>query len=251
MFRTERQTIILEELARVGRVSTTELAQRFGVSEDSIRKDLQRLSADGLIQRVYGGAVSLDDTPDRNVTARVDAYRPQKQQIAQKAYDLIQNDQTIYLDVSSTNLYLADLLAKGEKHVIVVSTMLDVIKRVAAGKNVIAQCPGGKMDVELNGFVGATTLSVLQDMCFDLAFLGALGANVEDDAVTVFDMEDGVVKRTVLHGATKAYVLADAHKFHAHGNYRYAGLSDFTGVITDDAGVAYADAIRKLGIELL
>ena len=54
-----------------------------------------------------------------------------------------------------------------------------------------------------------------------------------------------------MHGATKAYVLADAHKFHAHGNYRYAGLSDFTGVITDDAGVAYADAIRKLGIELL
>lgn len=251
MFRTERQTVILEELTRVGRVSTTELAQRFGVSADSIRKDLQRLSADGLIQRVYGGAVSLDDTPSRNVTARVDDHRPQKEQIAQKAYDLIQNDQTIYLDVSSTNLYLADLLARGDKHVVVVSNMLDVIKRVAAGKNIVAQCPGGRMDLELNGFVGATTLSMLADMCFDLAFLGALGANVEDDAVTVFDMEDGVVKKTVLHGANKAYVMADAHKFRAHGTYRYARLSDFTGVITDDAGAGYADSVRKLGVELL
>lgn len=251
MFRTERQDAILDELSREGRVTTSELAERYQVSEDSIRKDLQRLAADGRLRRVYGGAVSVGDAPKRAVTSRVDDYRPQKVDIARKAYELIEDGQTIFLDISSTNLYLADLLAKGSKRVIVVSNMLDLLRRASEGDNVEVQCPGGKVNMELNGLVGAVTRGMLERVSFDLAFIGALSVNVKDDAVTTFDMEDGAIKQTVLKAAERSYLVTDSHKFRARGTYRYARLSDFTGIITDEDNAAHRKAAAALGVEVL
>lgn len=251
MFRTERQDAILDQLSNNGRVATVTLANSFKVSEDSIRKDLQQLAAEGKLKRVYGGAVRVDEAAKRRVDARVDDYSEQKREVAAKAYGLIQNDQTVFLDISSTNLYLADLVAQGPKHVIVVSNMLGVLKRVASGSGVQAQCPGGTMNAELSGLVGAATSKMLQNMSFDLAFIGALGISVDRNAVSTFDLEDGTVKQTVLAASSRSYVVADSHKFSQRGNYRFARISDFTGIITDSAGESQRDAVEALGTALL
>ncbi|WP_058269822.1 DeoR/GlpR family DNA-binding transcription regulator [Olsenella massiliensis] len=252
MFKAERLDAILEEVALEGRVTTTALAKRFGVSEDSIRKDLQGLGAQGKLQRVYGGAVSIDtEQPSRTVTSRLDCHRTQKLEIAQKAYDLIEDGQTIFLDISSTNLFLADLLAQGDKRVIVISNMLDVVKKVAAGRNIEAQCPGGKVNLELSGFVGASTARMLGKLRFDISFLGTLEMNIEEDCASTFDMEDGTIKQTVLENSRRSYLVADSHKFNKRGEYRYARLSDFTGIITDGEDAAHRQAAAALDIEVI
>lgn len=251
MFKTERHDAILREVALTGRVTTTALAERFGVSEDSIRKDLQQLGAEGKLQRVYGGAVSIEDEPHKHIVmSRVDDFREQKLEIAKKALNLIEDGQTVFLDISSTNIYLANLLASSNKQIIVVSNMLDAVKKVAAGGSIEAQCPGGKVNLELNGFVGAATVQSLSNMSFDLAFMGTLELNVTNNSVATFDLEDGTVKQTVLKNSDRAYLVADSHKLHTQGKYRYARLSDFTGVIMEDGNEGARQAIRKLGIEV-
>ncbi len=251
MFRSERQSAILDELARNGRVSTAELAERFGVSEDSIRKDLQQLDAEGKAQRVYGGAVSVEEPIQRNVTSRVDAYRDQKIEIATKAYDLLEDGQTIFLDIASTNLYLADLLATGQKRVTVVSCMLGVLSRLAGSQSVTVQCPGGTLSSELNGFMGALTMQTLERFHFDAAFLGTLCLDTTNDSVSTFDMEDGLLKQVVLRNSHHTYLVADSHKFHAAEKYRYARMSDFSALIADAGASEYADECREIGIRVL
>lgn len=251
MFRNERHDEILQLVARDGRVSTSELAKRYGVSEDSIRKDLQQLDAEGKLTRVYGGAVALEEKATRQVVSRVDAHADEKRAIAAKAFDLIEDDTTVYLDVSSTNLYLADLLAASDKRVIVVSNMLELLTRVAAGPNIDAQCPGGHVNVELNGLVGGVTTRALSQACFDLAFLGTVEFDLENNVASTFDSEDAAVKRTALERSRRSYVVGASHKFGAHGGYRYAWLSEFSGLITDDGQPEWVRRAREAGLDVL
>ena len=251
LFRNERHERILQLVERDGRVETAGLARTFGVSEDSIRKDLQQLDSEHLVRRVYGGAVALSSETPHEVLSRVDDYRDQKVEIARKAFGLIENDMTVFLDISTTNLFLADMIGKSDVRCIVVSNMIDIMKSAAAGRNVEVQCPGGRMNLELNGLVGATCARSLARVRPDLAFLGTLEVSVDDDSVSTFDSEDGMVKQTVLERAARSYVVADSHKFAARGSYAYARLTDFTGLITDDGDPAYCERVRRLGIDVL
>lgn len=252
MFRNERHEEILQLVARDGRVATTELAERYGVSEDSIRKDLQQLDAEGKLQRVYGGAVALPDAqPTRQVASRVDERADEKRLVAGKAFELIEDDMTIFLDVSSTNLYLADLLAASDKRLIVVSNMLDLLSRVAAGANIDAQCPGGHVSLELNGLVGGVTTRNLARNHFDLAFLGTINFGLEDNEVTTFDSEDAAIKHTALERSARTYVVGDSHKFNVQGGFRYARLTDFEAIITDEAHSDWVNRARAAGLTVL
>lgn len=251
MFRNERHRKILELVTSDGRVATSDLAKRFGMSEESIRKDLQQLDADGLLHRVYGGAVPVAQKTSHVVLSRLDEHRELKQQVARKAFGLIEDDMTVFLDISTTNLFLADLIAQSSLRCIVISNMLDIVKRAAEGPNVEVQCPGGRMNLELNGLVGATCAEALSRVHPDLAFLGTLEVCVGDDRVSTFDSEDGAIKRTVLAASERSYVVADSHKFNARGSYRYAKLTDFTGLVTDDEDEAHRERARRLGIQVI
>lgn len=251
MFRNERHEEIVRLVQKEGRVSTTDLAQRFGVSEDSIRKDLQELDAAKLLQRVYGGAVPLAAATPHPVLARTGSYHEQKMAIARKAFGLIEEEMTIFLDCSTTALCLADLIAASDLRLIVVSTMLDIVKRAAEGRQVEVQCPGGRMNLELNGLVGAGCIRSLERVRPDIAFLGTLEVSVAENRVSTFDAEDGAVKACALEGAARSYVLADSHKFSGRGPYAYAKLTDFTGLITDGENEEMCARARRLGIEVL
>lgn len=251
MFRNERHEEIVRLVQREGRVSTADLAQRFGVSEDSIRKDLQELDAEKLLQRVYGGAVPLAASVPHPVLARTGSRHEQKMEIARKALSLIENEMTVFLDCSTTALCLADLIAESDLRVIVVSNMLDIVRRAAEGRQVEVQCPGGRMNLELSGLVGAGCVRSLERVHPDAAFLGTLEVSVAENRVSTFDAEDGAVKACVLEGAARSYVLADSRKFSGRGPYAYARLTDFTGLITDGEDKEHAERARRLGIEVL
>lgn len=251
MFLKERQAEIVSLLDANGRVTVSDLAQRFGVTEDCIRKDLKQIDEQGKCHRVYGGAISCATLPERNVFSRINTSRPEKRAIAEKALRLIKPGQTVFLDISTTNLQLAELLAASDVSCMVVSNMLDVLKTVAKNPGITATCPGGTVNLELNGLVSAATLAMLERMRFDVSFLGAVGVDVEDDGVTTFDQEDSLIKECVLERSDACYLVADAHKLAACGNYRYAALSDFDGLIMEDRHLVDADRARELGIKVL
>lgn len=251
MFPEERHQHIVDQLERTGRVTVTDLAQRFGVTEDCIRKDLKQLAADGRCKRVYGGATKAEASGERLVANRLAKFKPEKQEIARKALALIEPKQVIYLDISSTNLYLAQLIAASGTTCTVVSPMIDINQALAASASVTAICPGGAMHSELNGFVGSVAIEAVRRFRFELAFIGAAGIDVDEGQATTYDAEDGLLKRTAIECSGRSYLMCESRKLNAYGNFRFAGFSDFEALICDDDNAEACGLVRKAELEVL
>ena len=251
MFHKERHDQIVEYVQERGRASVAELAERFDVTEDCIRKDLKQLDGQGTIERVYGGAISVSTSPERSVYKRMGVNTAEKASIAQKAFEQIKEGETVFLDISTTNVLLAGLLAKGQKRCIVISNMVDVLQTLATNPALTVICTGGYVNLETNGYTGALTVSMLEQLRFDRAFFGAVGVDLDSGDVTTFDVDDGLVKSCVIRRARERYLVVDTHKFKAGGNYCYARLSDFGTVITDSPSPATKKALKALHVECI
>lgn len=253
MFLKERQDAIAELIALEGRVTVGELAERFGVSDDCIRKDLKVLVEEGRARKVYGGAIRPESLADRMIMNRVDVHEAQKRALAQRAYELVEENTTIYLDCSSTNHYLAELLAAGPKSLHVASNMIDVLQVLVGHEQLQVTGIGGTVSGELNGFTGPQTLAMLDPLRFDAAFMGALGVDPRSGDVTTFDADDGMVKRAVLQRSQAAYLLSDSSKVGAWGTFAYASLETFTGIILEPEAqdTPRARALKEIGAPLL
>lgn len=251
MFLRERQDAIVDLVNRRGRVTVGELAMHFDVTPDCIRKDLRRLDAEGMLRRVYGGATSVATSPEHDLQGRLEVHLDEKQAIARKAYEQIVDGETIFVDISTTTLVLARLLARGEKSCVVVSNGIDALQALSANRSLTVLGTGGRVNREFNGFLGASTLDALDPINFDKAFLGALGVDLSRDAVTTFDADDRLVKRMVLGNSAHAFLLVDKHKFAMRGTHRYARLREFDSVITDEPTPRLRSLARDLGTHLV
>lgn len=233
MFTSERHEQILHKLQIEGKVKVKELSEMFNVSEDCIRKDLKQLEAAGHLKRAYGGAIAVDDRLIRDVFARKDKDADVKKEIAKKAYDLIETGETIFLDISTTNIYLAQLLATGKKSCIIVSNMIEILQILAKNPLLNVIGTGGNVNMELNGFVGAMTLSIIKQHYFDRCFIGTLGVDETFTHLTTFDLDDGLVKAAAINNSKTKYVVMDAHKFSSYGNFKFIKLSEIDLIISD------------------
>lgn len=233
MFTSERHEQIINKIQEEGKVKVKELSEIFGVSEDCIRKDLKQLEAKGHLKRVYGGAIASDMDLIRNVFARKDKDATVKKEIAQKAYELIENGETIFLDISTTNIYLAQLLAAGKKSCIIVSNMIEILQILAKNPLLNVIGTGGNVNMELNGFVGAMTLSIIKQHYIDRCFIGTLGVDADLTHLTTFDLDDGLVKEAAINNSKIKYVVMDANKFSSCGNFKFSNLHDIDMIITD------------------
>ncbi len=251
MFLEERQQQTIKLLETHGRVTVAELAQRFDVTEDCIRKDLKQLAADGKCRRVYGGATALQATPEPNVIDRIGTMVPQKRIIAAKAVELIYPESTVFLDISTTNLFLAQLIA--ERHICcnVVSTMIGVLKALSKSPEVTALCPGGTLRMGYDGFVGGSCVAALENYRFDLSFMGCYGLDPATREITTHAPEDGIVKQAVVERTKQNYLVAEARKLLSFGSYRYANFDDFEALICDDDAPEGARQVRRAGLTVL
>lgn len=251
MFLEERHGRIVALLEEHGRVTVADLAARFDVTEDCIRKDLKQLASAGKCRRVYGGATKVETAPEFNVVDRVKLYVPEKRIIAAKAAPLIEPEMTVFLDISTTNLILAKKIAQSGVRCTVVSTMLSVLTALAANPNVTALCPGGTLRPGLDGFVGGLCVSALDNYRFDLAFMGCYGIDAGSQEVTTHALEDGIVKRAAIERTRRNYLIAESRKLSSYGSYRYASFDDFEALICDDANPEAIAHVRDAGLDVL
>ncbi len=234
MLAKERQDMIVSLVNKNGSVLVKNLSEQFSVTEDSIRKDLTLLQKKGLLKKTYGGAVKLK-TNEHNyfVSQRKGEYLDDKKEIAKKALKLIENKDVIFLDISTVNLELIQLLMKSELSVTVVTNMIDVMLMFKEETKVKLVFLGGTLSDGKEGFTGSMTNRQIEKFRFDKAFMGVVGVDLADNAVTTYHMEDGNTKRVVLQNCAKAYMMLETRKFNSEGNYIYANIEDFTGAILD------------------
>ena len=252
MFVEERQALIVQELHEKGRVKVKELSAKFNVTEDLIRKDLTALEEKGKLKKTYGGAVIVRENVHREIASqRKSLHLEEKQKIAKLALSLIKPGSIVFLDISTVNIELANLIAKHDVKATIVTNMLDVVNiLVKSSVNVIFI--GGELDYGRDGFVGTLALEMLRKFRFDISFIGVVGVDVHENSVMTYMPNDGVTKKEIVSLSKNSYMVCEAEKFNQLGNYKFAEISDFTGVILDKKlSKDTAKVLKEYDIELL
>ena len=242
MFLVERHDAILDILARDGKVRVKDLSDRFHVTEDCIRKDLGALEKQGKLKRTYGGAVIRRENPHAiEVSKHRNIDVEAKRRIARAAMHLIHEHDMVFLDISTSNLAIAELLVHDERELTVVTNMIDILSILAQNpKNkglvwyfIIVVFVGGVINKSRDGFWGGMTLDLISRLKPDIAFVGAVGVDVKENSVSTYDIEDGINKAAIIRVSKRAYVVAEARKLSSDGNYNYVTLDTLSGLITD------------------
>ena len=235
MFIEERHEAILRTLHEHVKVKVRDLSEKFQVTDDCIRKDLKVLENAGCLKRTYGGAILSQDYPlDRDVVDRRNVNVEKKAAIAEKALGLIRDNETIFLDISTTNIKLAELLVEKHRRVVVVSNMIDILQVLAKSPLITAVGTGGIMYQTVNGFMGAAAMEMIRQYSFDRAFVGTCGLDLTDASITTLGVEDGLTKRTALQSSRHKYIVMEKDKFYFNDSYKFAHFDDIDGIISDE-----------------
>lgn len=236
MFLDERREKILEKLESNGKVFVKELAKEFEVSEGMIRKDLQSLEKEGKLKRAYGGAIRIKQELVHMSTLkeRMVDKNSEKEKIALKIFENIQDGDTIFLDTSSINYILAEKLSVSDKEVMVITNMPGIISFFTeeSKSNVIAI--GGLYNKKIGGVIGSEAVNSILHYRVDKAFIGSCGVNPRTHSVTNFDLEDGNTKKAVISIAKESYLISEGKKFKVEGVFQFCTLEQIDYVLTEE-----------------
>lgn len=235
MFAAERLDEILKILNKEGKVVVKELSTLFNVTEDCIRKDLKVLENQNLLHRTYGGGVLVrKSAKTENIENRKDRDVDAKRIIARKAFELIEENETIFLDISTINIRLSEIIAANNKRVTVITNMLDIVRSFSSNDLCKVIGIGGVFSKELNGFIGAAAIENISQYKVNKAFIGSCGIDIYDGSITTFDVEDGNTKKAIISSSKNVYLVMENRKFYIDGTYKFAHLQDISSVITEE-----------------
>ncbi len=245
----QRQTRIAEMLERQGRVIAGDLALAFGVSEDTVRRDLREMAAQGLCERVYGGALPLPKSSG-NLALRSTLDLAAKARLAQVALGEIRPGMTVFFDAGSTNLAIAQALAP---HLDICAITNAPLIATALLQQQIAHITviGGQIDHHVGGTLGARAIRDLDRLCPDLCILGACGIDAVA-GISAFSAEDAAFKEAAADCSKSILVAVTADKLGTAAPFRVMASHRCNDVITEDnADPSILEALAGLGIRIL
>ena len=232
MLTEERHLVILEQVKQNKSVTLTELCDLLGTSESTVRRDLTTLDGRGLLKKVHGGAVSIEDRSfdivERDVESKSKLFTEEKIAIAQYAASLIEDGDFCFIDAGTTTERLIDFLPK--KDVSFVTNGFVHAKKLAL-KGFKTYIPAGEIKNTTEAIVGAECVSSLQNYNFTKCFMGANGISLTA-GISTPDRNEALVKSTAVNRSRIAYVLADHSKFDRIASVTFAQMGS-TQIITD------------------
>ena len=234
MFMEERQAKILELLERNGKVLVKELAETFGVTEDSIRKDLGALETEGQLKRTYGGAVAIKEKlhvaeANKRRISDVEA----KRKIAAVAVKLMTPQDLIFLDTSTISIAIAEILSKSETEYKILTNMVDVLVLLARNPKINLIFAGGQINKSRDGFFDGLNLEFMAHFRPTLAFIGVVAVDIEKNALFTNDSNTGMHKRKMIEISQNIYVIAESRKLGTEASFNFATLNKVRGLITE------------------
>ncbi|SFR64435.1 DeoR/GlpR family DNA-binding transcription regulator [Litoreibacter janthinus] len=246
----ERREHILLELRLRPHVRISELAERFRVSTETVRRDLEKLSADGLLDRAHGGASALASGHYPGFDERASARVEERERIGRMAASLVQPGETLMVDSGSTTVQFARFLAYDGTPCIVITNSFPVA--MALGQSDAASvimCPGDYLPSE-SAVIGTDAVEFLERHSVDRCLIGATGISEGGPSETVRGF--AAIKRAMLRRSTVSHLLVDCEKFGRKGLAQVGNLSDMTSVISDqEPEEELASWLRRADVEVL
>ena len=217
-----------------GAARLEELSAALGVSQATVRRDLNAVSAAGRLRRVHGGAVATDQRIDEpHFDVKAGAAAAEKGRIAAAAVRLLDADDTVYLDSGSTVLALARLLHGWTRLTVVTNSLPVATELVGRGPRLIIL--GGELRSTSRAIVGPLTRHMLEDLHVDRALMGTFALSL-DDGLTTTDPAEAFTKQLVLSRAREVILLADSSKLGTRSFVRAGRLAEIDVLVTD-AGI--------------
>lgn len=249
MYAEERQRLIVSLVRDHDRVAVAELADRFGVTTETIRRDLEALDERGLVQRVHGGAVPRASgifAPELGLVEREARNVPQKTAIARCALAYLPPaDGSVIIDAGTTTGQLVALLPEDVRLPTLVTNSVAIAALLSARDTADVLMLGGRVRGITQSVVGANAADAVGRLRVDLTLLGANGMSAQHGFSTP-DLDEAMVKRAMIRAARRVVALVDSSKIGTESLHSFARLSDVDVLITD-AGIT--DAVRAEFIE--
>lgn len=212
MLAIERKNEILATLQKEQRVLVSELAKKYDVTEETIRRDLEKLERDGFVKKTYGGAVLNKNTNvDLPLRIREKTNRQQKQKVAEIAASLIGEGDSIMLDASSTSLMIAQKI-KSMRKLTVITTSVEVLIELSQSEGINVISTGGNLKASSLSLVGRNTEECLSRFNVDMAFVSCKGIDIERGIMESNELEAGV-KLMMKKSAKQTVFVIDSSKF--------------------------------------
>lgn len=243
----ERQVVILEKVNASGRVLATVMAQEFGVSEDSIRRDLRDLSDAGLVQRFHGGAARLVK-PSLDFQRREALYAEDKELIGRVAAASIIDGATLLVDSSTTVVRFLRALSP-ERSLRIITTAVDAA--AAALDHPLAEVImlGGRLGRMTRSATGVAATDAIRGLRADYCVIGTCGI-ADDLTLRADDFEDAHLKSAMIHAANKTLLLATADKLGQAATYEVAPISAVSTLFTNSKDAEILKKICEAGVDV-
>ena len=228
---SHRRKHILETLRKTGAIIAKDLSAELNISEDTIRRDLRELAAEGLLQRVHGGAMP-SSLAMGNFASRLNVATNEKKAIGRAASAMVRPGQVVILDGGTTAVQIARHFPPELKATVVTHSPTIAVELVEH-PNVEVILIGGKLFKHSVVAVGAPAIENISKIRADTYFMGVTGIHAEA-GLTTGDFEEAHVKRALFLSAAETIVLASSEKLNAVSPYVIAPLSAITGMIVSD-----------------
>jgi len=244
MYTNNRQPLILEYIRKKKIIKVNELSEYFNVADMTVRRDLMFLEKNGLIIRTHGGAMLYDymSNSESTFVSRQIQNLTEKRIIAEKAISFIDDNQSIYIDGSTTCNEIAKIIPQ-KKNITVftdsIAALLELRDKLEDANIVLT---GGELAGDNNTLDGYIAVEMAQKICVDIGFISCGGFS--DEGITNMGLIGIQVKKTILNNAKTRILAADSSKYNKRCTYT---LSDWDKIdyFISDSGLD-AEAVKKI-----
>jgi DeoR family transcriptional regulator of aga operon/DeoR family fructose operon transcriptional repressor len=251
MLNTERRQKIAQYVRHNERATVSELVECFGVSDATIRRDLEKLEDEGHLRRAHGGAisVSLSDS-EPSVVSRVAEREEEKKRIGQAAAQLIEDNETIFIGSGTTTLEVARNLGD-KKGLTVITNALNIANQLVGNSNITLVVVGGLVRQSELSMIGHLTEQTLKELRADKVIMGMRAIDIKDGLTNEY-LPETVTDRSIIRFAPEVILVADHTKFNEASTAWVAPITAVHKIVTDDkAPRETVEELRKLGIKVI
>jgi DeoR family fructose operon transcriptional repressor len=250
MYGIERRQWLIERAREAGRVDVSIVSSELGLAAETIRRDLKDLARQGLVRRVYGGAVPVERLAfESALSIRATRRQAEKQRIAEAATTFVRAAESIYIDEGHLPQLIADHLHPA-RPITVVTPSLAIATSLVEREHVEVIAIGGRVRAQTLGTVDHWAVAMLETLVLDLAFMGGNGISI-DHGITVPDSAVAAVKKMAMRVSRRRILVGDATKYGADSFVQFAQIREFERFVTDDAlPIDSAAELHLRGIEV-
>ncbi|RCW23437.1 DeoR family transcriptional regulator [Ciceribacter lividus] len=241
MYLTGRQAEIVEMAKANGRVLVEELALRFSVTPQTIRKDLNDLCDARVLSRIHGGATLPSGTVNMKYEARRQIAAQEKQAIGIAAAKLISNNASLFINIGTTTEAVGEALA-GHQELMIITNNINVANKLRLLPAIEVVIAGGVVRASDGGIVGEAAVDFIRQFKVDYAVIGASAIDA-DGALLDYDFREVKVAQAIIANARHVILVADSTKFERTAPVRIGHLSQVHTFITDHCPL---ESIRRI-----